>query len=148
RLVLKGFHIPDISTSMTINGPAPILLAMYFVAAQEIELERAEQELGRQLAADEQEVLHRKTLQLLRGTLQGDILKEVQAQNENIFQPDFAIRLLGDIQEWFIANDVRKFYSLSISGYHIGEAGASPVQELAFTLANGFTYVENFLARG
>jgi len=148
RLVLKGFHIPDISTSMTINGPAPILLAMYFVAAQEIELERAEQELGRQLAADEQEVLHLKTLQLLRGTLQGDILKEVQAQNENIFQPDFAIRLLGDIQEWFIANDVRKFYSLSISGYHIGEAGASPVQELAFTLANGFTYVENFLARG
>ena len=84
----------------------------------------------------------------LRGTVQADILKEVQAQNESIFQPDFAIRLLGDVQEWFIANEVRKFYSLSISGYHIGEAGASPVQELAFTLANGFTYVENFQARG
>src|SRR6185369_4236132 len=87
-------------------------------------------------------------LRTLRGTVQADILKEVQAQNESIFQPDFAIRLLGDVQEWFIAHEVRKFYSLSVSGYHIGEAGASPVQELAFTLANGFTYVENFLARG
>jgi len=148
RLVLDGFHIPDISTSMTINGPAPILLAMYFVAAQEIELERAEKAQGRALAADEREALSLQTLQELRGTLQADILKEVQAQNENIFQPDFAIRLLGDVQAWFIANGVKKFYSLSISGYHIGEAGASPVQELAFTLANGFTYVENFLARG
>ncbi len=80
--------------------------------------------------------------------MQADILKEVQAQNESIFQPDFAVRLLGDVQQWFIDNEVKKFYSLSVSGYHIGEAGASPVQELAFTLANGFTYVENFLARG
>jgi len=148
KLVLDGFSIPEISTSMTINGPAPILLAMYFVAARQIELERAERERGAPLSAEEREELWRRTVQGLRGTLQADILKEVQAQNENIFQPDFAIKLLGDVQQWFIENGVRKFYSLSISGYHIGEAGASPVQELAFTLANGFTYVENFLARG
>jgi methylmalonyl-CoA mutase len=148
KLLLKGFRIPDISTSMTINGPAAIILAMYFVAAQEIELERAEQEQGKRLGAAERDALCRQTLQHLRGTLQADILKEVQAQNENIFQTDFAIKLLGDVQEWFIANEVKHFYSLSISGYHIGEAGASPVQELAFTLANGFTYIENFLARG
>jgi len=148
RLVLDGFRIDQISTSMTINGPAPTILAMYFVAAQEIELERAEREQGAPLGSAERERIARETLQELRGTLQADILKEVQAQNENIFQPDFAIKLLGDVQEWFIAHGVKKFYSLSISGYHIGEAGASPVQELAFTLANGFTYVENFLARG
>jgi isobutyryl-CoA mutase len=148
RLVLAGFAIPDISTSMTINGPAPVVLAMYFVAAQEIELARAEKERGRPLAADERGTVRRQTLQILRGTVQADILKEVQAQNESIFQPDFAIKLLGDVQEWFIANGVKRFYSLSVSGYHIGEAGASPVQELAFTLANGFTYVENFRARG
>jgi methylmalonyl-CoA mutase len=148
RLLLAGFAIPDISTSMTINGPAPTILAMYFVAAREIELERAEQERGRALAPAEREEVDRRTLAELRGTVQADILKEVQAQNESIFQTDFAIRLLGDVQEWFIANGVRRFYSLSISGYHIGEAGASPVRELAFTLANGFTYLENFLARG
>lgn len=148
RLLLDGFRITDISTSMTINGPAPTVLAMYFVAAQEIELERAARERGGALSEGEREEICRRTLQELRGTVQADILKEVQAQNESIFQPDFAIRLLGDVQEWFIAHGVRKFYSLSISGYHIGEAGASPVQELAFTLANGFTYLENFLARG
>jgi isobutyryl-CoA mutase len=147
KLVLDGFRIPEISTSMTINGPAPMLLAMYFVAAQEIELERAERERGA-LSEAERAELCRATLRELRGTLQADILKEVQAQNENIFQPDFAIKLLGDVQQWFIENGVQKFYSLSISGYHIGEAGASPVQEIAFTLSNGFTYVENFLARG
>jgi methylmalonyl-CoA mutase len=148
RLVLAGFDIPDISTSMTINGPAPIILAMYFVACQEIEVERAERLKGAPLGEAEREAVCCRTLRALRGTVQADILKEVQAQNESIFQPDFAIRLLGDVQEWFIANGVRSFYSLSISGYHIGEAGASPVQELAFTLANGFTYVENFLSRG
>jgi isobutyryl-CoA mutase len=148
KLVLDGFAIPEISTSMTINGPAPTLLAMYFVAAQEIELERAERERAAPLSGAERESLARQTVQGLRGTLQADILKEVQAQNENIFQPDFAIKLLGDVQQWFVDNGVQKFYSLSISGYHIGEAGASPVQELAFTLSNGFTYVENFLARG
>lgn len=148
KLVLQDFPVPDISTSMTINGPAPIILAMYFVAAQESELERAGVEKGAALTEEEKETVNRRTLQLLRGTVQADILKEVQAQNESIFQPDFAIRLMGDVQEWFIANGVRKFYSMSISGYHIGEAGASPVQELAFTLSNGFTYIENFRARG
>jgi isobutyryl-CoA mutase len=148
RLVLEGFAIPAISTSMTINGPAPVILAMYFVAAQEIELERAAREKGEVLTAAEREEVAERTLRELRGTIQADILKEVQAQNESIFQADFAIKLLGDVQEWFIANGVQKFYSLSVSGYHIGEAGASPVQELAFTMANGFTYVENFLARG
>lgn len=147
RLLLAGFSIPAISTSMTINGPAPAILAMYFVAAQEMEVERAERERG-PLSGGEREEVRRETLGILRGTVQADILKEVQAQNECIFQTDFAIRLLGDVQEWFIANGVRRFYSLSVSGYHIGEAGATPAQELAFTLANGFTYVENFLARG
>jgi isobutyryl-CoA mutase len=148
RLLLKGFDIPAISTSMTINGPAPVILAMYFVAALEIERERVEVARGRSLSDAEVAALRQQTLGALRGTVQADILKEVQAQNESIFQPDFAIRLLGDVQRWFIDHGVKKFYSLSISGYHIGEAGASPVQELAFTLANGFTYVENFLSRG
>jgi isobutyryl-CoA mutase len=148
KLVLEGFRIPEISTSMTINGPAPVILAMYFVAAQESELERAERERGAPLSEAQRGELCRTTLRELRGTLQADILKEVQAQNENIFQPEFAIKLLGDVQQWFIENGVQKFYSLSISGYHIGEAGASPVQEIAFTLSNGFTYLENFLARG
>ncbi len=148
KLVLEGFDVRDISTSMTINGPAPVILAMYFVAAQEMEMERAEREKGAPLSAEERSAHCGRTLTNLRGTVQADILKEVQAQNESILQPDFAIRLLGDVQQWFIDNDVRKFYSLSISGYHIGEAGASPVRELAFTLANGFTYVENFMARG
>jgi methylmalonyl-CoA mutase len=148
KLLLAGFRIPEISTSMTINGPAPVILAMYFVAAQEMELERAESEKGAPLSEGEREALRRETVRELRGTVQADILKEVQAQNESIFQTDFAVKLLGDVQEWFIANGVKRFYSLSVSGYHMGEAGATPVQELAFTLANGFTYLENFLARG
>jgi len=148
KLILRGFHIPDISTSMTINGPAPIILAMYFAAAAEIEEERAAQERGRPLEPQEQRNLRESTLRSLRGTVQADILKEVQAQNECIFQMDFAIKLMGDIQAYFIDHGIDKFYSVSISGYHIGEAGATPVQELAFTLANGFTYVETYLARG
>ncbi|WP_429886493.1 methylmalonyl-CoA mutase family protein [Geoalkalibacter halelectricus] len=148
KRVLAGFSPRDISTSMTINGPAAAILAMYFTAAMEIECERAENDQGAPLSATEAEALRRRTLSELRGTVQADILKEVQAQNECIFQPDFAMRLLGDVQQWFIDQGVKKFYSLSISGYHMGEAGASPVQELAFTLANGFTYVENFLGRG
>jgi methylmalonyl-CoA mutase len=148
KLILKGFRIAEISTSMTINGPAPVVLAMYFVAAMEIEEERAEREQGRALTEGERTELRARTLRMLRGTVQADILKEVQAQNECIFQSDFAVRLLGDVQEFFDANDIRRFYSLSVSGYHIGEAGATPVRELAFTLANGFTYVEHFLSRG
>jgi len=148
KRLLAGFSIPEISTSMTINGPAPVILAMYFVAAFEFERERCEKEAGAPLSEAEEQALRKRLLGELRGTVQADILKEVQAQNESIFQPDFAIRLLGDVQQWFIENGVRRFYSLSVSGYHIGEAGATPAQELAFTLANGFTYVENFLSRG
>ncbi len=148
KLLLKGFSIPMISTSLTINGPAPVILAMYFVAALEIEIERNEKEKGRSLSDKEKDSIQNQTFSQLRGTVQADILKEIQAQNECIFQTDFAIKLLGDIQAYFIENKINRFYSLSISGYHIGEAGASPIQELAFTLANGFTYVEYFLSRG
>lgn len=148
KRLLAGFDIGAISTSMTINGPAPIILAMYFVAATDIEKERQERILGRVLSREEETVLHATTLKNLRGTVQADILKEVQAQNECIFQTDFAMKMLGDVQQFFVDHDIRSFYSLSISGYHIGEAGATPSQELAYTLANGFTYVEYFLNRG
>jgi methylmalonyl-CoA mutase len=148
KLILRGFRIPDISTSLTINGPAPVILAMYFAAAVEIEEERAAQERGRPLDPEEKGTLQESTLGSLRGTVQADILKEVQAQNECIFQMDFAVKLMGDIQAYFIDRGIDKFYAVSISGYHIGEAGATPVQELAFTLANGFTYVETYLGRG
>lgn len=147
KIILKGFDIGKISTSMTINGPAPVILAMYFVAALEIEEERTAKEWGRGLTPSEKQQLQQKTYAALKGTVQADILKEVQAQNECIFQTDFAMRMVGDVQRYFIDHDISSFYSLSISGYHIGEAGATPAQELAFTLANGFTYVEYFLNR-
>ena len=94
------------------------------------------------------EELKKKTLAGIRGTVQADILKEDQAQNTCIFSTEFALRMMGDIQEFFIDNSVKNFYSVSISGYHIAEAGANPITQLAFTLANGFTYVEYYLARG
>src|SRR5262249_33293015 len=94
------------------------------------------------------EKIRAATLAAVRGTVQADILKEDQAQNTCIFSTEFALRLMGDIQSWFIANNVRNFYSVSISGYHIAEAGANPISQLAFTLANGFTYVEYYLSRG
>jgi methylmalonyl-CoA mutase len=89
-----------------------------------------------------------ETIATVRGTVQADILKEDQAQNTCIFSTEFALRLMGDVQEYFIQNKVRNFYSVSISGYHIAEAGANPISQLAFTLANGFTYVEYYLSRG
>src|SRR5690606_19307331 len=88
------------------------------------------------------------TLRVVRGTVQADILKEDQAQNTCIFSTDFALRMMGDVQQWFIDHGVRNFYSVSISGYHIAEAGANPITQLALTLANGFTYVEYYRARG
>jgi len=148
KLILKGFDIRTISTSLTINGPAPVILAMYFVAAAEIEQEREEFELGAPMSDTERENFFHQTCQKLRGTVQADILKEVQAQNECIFQTDFSLKMLGDIQSHFIEKEITSYYSMSISGYHIGEAGATPAQELAFTLANGLTYVEYFLKRG
>ncbi len=97
---------------------------------------------------DVYEKIKKETLAQVRGTVQADILKEDQAQNTCIFSTEFALRLMGDVQEYFIDNNVRNFYSVSISGYHIAEAGANPITQFAFTLANGFTYVEYYLSRG
>jgi methylmalonyl-CoA mutase len=197
KKLYSGFDLCDVKTSvsMTINGPAPMLLAFFMNAAidQECEkwieangkwedVERTKNEkykavdtpryynashpdglpeghhgLGLKLlglSGDEvvpeevYEQLKAKALQQVRGTVQADILKEDQAQNTCIFSTEFALKLMGDVQEYFIQNKVRNFYSVSISGYHIAEAGANPITQLAFTLANGFTYVEYYLSRG
>ena len=148
--MLDGFRLADPATSvsMTINGPAPILLAMFLNAALRQESRAFREERGRPASAAEFGELKARTLRAVRGTVQADILKEDQAQNTCIFSTAFALRLMGDVQDFFIGNGIRNFYSASISGYHIAEAGANPVTQLAFTLANGFTYVEYFLARG
>ncbi len=168
-----GFDLcaPATSVSMTINGPAPMILAMFFNVAGRQEAKRrmladgrlagsAEDalqpvvggkrwdEIAPLLAPGEWDAALACAVAQARGTVQADILKEDQAQNTCIFSTEFALRMMGDIQQWFIANDVRNFYSVSISGYHIAEAGANPISQLAFTLANGFTYVECYLARG
>ena len=204
KKLFSGFDLCDrkTSVSMTINGPAPMLMAMFFNAAidQQVEKhlreedrwEEAESVIEEKLGDDRPEyvpygpdgreddlppthngsglgllgtsgeelvdwgVLDRETyeeiktetLHVVRGTVQADILKEDQAQNTCIFSTDFSLRLMGDIQQYFIDWDVRNFYSVSISGYHIAEAGANPITQLAFTLANGFTYVEYYLSRG
>ena len=190
-----GFDLcdPGTSVSMTINGPAPMILAMFFNTAVDQQIERylleskgiegaqkkkiayfSERDVaqpvytgtdkpvgdrafglftlgipGSELVDREvYERIREKTLQSVRGTVQADILKEDQAQNTCIFSTDFAMKLMGDVQESFIRNCIRNYYSVSISGYHIAEAGANPITQLAFTLANGFTYVEYYLARG
>lgn len=194
KKLYSGFDLSDpmTSVSMTINGPAPMLLAFFMNAAidqncekyiqknglgKEVEgkikqlyknsaikrpeylgkLPEGNNGLGLQLlGVSGDEVLPREvyqkikkeTLGQVRGTVQADILKEDQAQNTCIFSTEFALRLMGDVQEYFIDNQVRNFYSVSISGYHIAEAGANPISQLAFTLANGFTYVEYYLSRG
>ena len=205
KILYSGFDFRDISTSMTINGPAPIILAMYFNVACDWMIEQYRKEHPKEVrepgkrmsgAREKQmsgaggkrstdgegtlgrsgkdamnlplpgtlgpnainpeygikqrtvEKIRNETYALLRGTVQADILKEIQAQNECIFQADFAIKLMGDVQQFFVDKGVRKFYSISISGYHIGEAGATPVQEMAYTISNGFTYAENFMGRG
>jgi methylmalonyl-CoA mutase len=194
KKLYSGFDLcaPNTSVSMTINGPAPMLLAMFLNTAidqrceQYIlqeglreEVERRIQELYERsgvprpvyngplpeghnglglllLGVSGDEVLPREvyerlkaeTLRVVRGTVQADILKEDQAQNTCIFSIEFALRLMGDIQEYFVRHKVRNFYSVSISGYHIAEAGANPITQLAFTLANAFTYVEYYLSRG
>jgi isobutyryl-CoA mutase len=139
---------PATSVSMTINGPAPIILAMFMNTAIDQQVEKKESELGRTLTEQEYEAIKSLTLQTVRGTVQADILKEDQGQNTCIFSTEFALRLMGDIQQYFIDHKVRNYYSVSISGYHIAEAGANPISQLAFTLANGFTYVEYYLSRG
>ncbi len=148
--LFRGFRLAEATTSvsMTINGPAPAVLAMFLNAAIRQELERFEADAGREPTPEEAARIRSRTLRTVRGTAQADILKEDQAQNTCIFSTAFALRLMGDVQEFFITENVRGFYSASISGYHIAEAGAYPVTQLALTLANGFTYVEYYLARG
>lgn len=191
KRLYSGFDLcdPSTSVSMTINGPAPMVLAFFLNAAIDQQCELYIKEHGLEdkvealrkkrfgdnppvyqgeiphghnglgtlllgitgdeiLDANVYAEIKAKTLQSVRGTVQADILKEDQAQNTCIFSTEFALRLMGDVQEYFIDQRVRNFYSVSISGYHIAEAGANPITQLAFTLANGFTYVEYYLSRG
>jgi methylmalonyl-CoA mutase len=194
KKLYSGFNLvdPKTSVSMTINGPAPLILAYFMNAAIDQQCEvyikknGLEKEVNEKidaiykgknavrpsyqgnlpkghdglglmllgvtgdqvLPAEVYNSIKASTLSQVRGTVQADILKEDQAQNTCIFSTEFALRLMGDVQQYFIDNDVRNFYSVSISGYHIAEAGANPITQLAFTLANGFTYVEYYLSRG
>ncbi len=136
RALYDGFDLlaPTTSVSMTINGPAPTVLAFFLNTVVD--------------QAREKGIEPAEALRTVRGTVQADILKEDQGQNTCLFSTEFSLRMMSDIQQWFIDHDVRNFYSVSISGYHIAEAGANPISQLAFTLANGFTYVESYLARG
>ncbi len=148
--LFQGFDLCDANTSvsMTINGPAPILLAMFMNAAVDQQLVLFERNEGRCPTEQERAQISARTLKTVRGTVQADILKEDQAQNTCIFSTEFALRMMGDVQQFFIEHEVKNYYSVSISGYHIAEAGANPITQLAFTLANGFTYVEAWKARG
>jgi len=150
KALYAGFALcdPATSVSMTINGPAPTLLAMFFNTAIDQQLEKFSKDNGREPTPDEAEKLRAWTLSTVRGTVQADILKEDQGQNTCIFSTEFSLKVMGDIQEYFVQRDVKNFYSVSISGYHIAEAGANPISQLAFTLSNGFTFVEAYLARG
>ncbi|VAW13378.1 B12 binding domain / kinase domain / Methylmalonyl-CoA mutase [hydrothermal vent metagenome] len=194
KKLYSGFDLNDsmTSVSMTINGPAPMLLGFFINAAIDQNCEKYIKENGLEkevenkigkiygkkgpersryngglpegndglglmllgvtgdqvLSGDSYTAIKNKTLNQIRGTVQADILKEDQAQNTCIFSTEFALRLMGDVQEYFIENQARNFYSVSISGYHIAEAGANPISQLAFTLSNGFTYVEYYLSRG
>ncbi|MDH3597306.1 MAG: methylmalonyl-CoA mutase family protein, partial [Rhodospirillales bacterium] len=150
KALYDGFDLchPMTSVSMTINGPAPTILAMYFNTAIDQQTARFEAENGRPPTDEEIDKIGAWALETVRGTVQADILKEDQGQNTCIFSIEFALRMMADIQEYFVHHRVRNFYSVSISGYHIAEAGANPISQLAFTLANGFTYVEAYLARG
>ena len=150
KVLYGGFDLcdPATSVSMTINGPAPTILAMFLNTAIDQQAAAFEAERGRPPDAAEAAALRASTLERVRGTVQADILKEDQGQNTCIFSTEFSLKVMGDIQEYFTRNRVRNFYSVSISGYHIAEAGANPISQLAFTLANGFTYVEAYLARG
>ncbi|MAC96649.1 MAG: methylmalonyl-CoA mutase [Flavobacteriales bacterium] len=194
KKLYSGFNLADpmTSVSMTINGPAPMLLGFFMNAAidQQCEIYIKEKGLEKEVEAKIEKIykekgverpryqgelpegnnglglmllgvtgdqvlkssvyekIKKETIAVVRGTVQADILKEDQAQNTCIFSTEFALRLMGDVQEYFIENAVRNFYSVSISGYHIAEAGANPITQLAFTLANGFTYVEYYLSRG
>ncbi|MGV9434289.1 methylmalonyl-CoA mutase family protein, partial [Nocardia sp. NPDC003648] len=146
RTLFDGFDLcaPTTSVSMTINGPAPTILAFFLNTAIDQALDRFTEAEGRAPTPDEAAEVRARTLATVRGTVQADILKEDQGQNTCLFSTEFSLRMMTDVQEWFVRNDVRNFYSVSISGYHIAEAGANPISQLAFTLANGFTYVETY----
>jgi isobutyryl-CoA mutase len=150
KILYGGFDLcaKTTSVSMTINGPAPIVLAMFFNTAIDQQVDAFREAEGREPTADEHATIRQQAISMVRGTVQADILKEDQAQNTCIFSTGFALRMMGDIQQYFTENNVRNFYSVSISGYHIAEAGANPITQLAFTLANGFTFVEYYLSRG
>lgn len=150
KVLYSGFDLcsPNTSVSMTINGPAPTILAMFMNTAIDQQLEKFQADNGREPTDDEAAKIREWTLANVRGTVQADILKEDQGQNTCIFSTEFSLKVMGDIAEYFVHHQVRNFYSVSISGYHIAEAGANPISQLAFTLSNGFTFVEAYLARG
>jgi len=150
KVLYGGFDLthPATSVSMTINGPAPTILAMFMNTAIDQNLAKFKADNGRDPTADESQKVRAWTLANVRGTVQADILKEDQGQNTCIFSTEFSLKVMGDIAQYFVHHDVRNFYSVSISGYHIAEAGANPISQLAFTLSNGFTFVEAYLARG
>ena len=150
KVLYSGFDLtaPNTSVSMTINGPAPTILAMFMNTAIDQNLDKFKEENKREPTDDEAAKIKAWVLENVRGTVQADILKEDQGQNTCIFSTEFSLKVMGDIQQYFVHNNVKNFYSVSISGYHIAEAGANPISQLAFTLSNGFTFVEAYLARG
>ena len=150
KVLYGGFDLcsPTTSVSMTINGPAPTILAMFMNTAIDQQIENFVNDKGRNPNSDEGKALRAWVLQNVRGTVQADILKEDQGQNTCLFSTEFSLKVMGDIAQYFVDHQVRNFYSVSISGYHIAEAGANPISQLAFTLSNGFTFVEAYLARG
>jgi methylmalonyl-CoA mutase len=150
KVLYSGFDLcnPATSVSMTINGPAPTILAMFMNTAIDQNIDKFKADNGRDPTDTEVEKIREWVLENVRGTVQADILKEDQGQNTCIFSTEFSLKVMGDIAEYFVHNRVRNFYSVSISGYHIAEAGANPISQLAFTLSNGFTLVEAYLARG
>ncbi len=150
KLLYDGFDLcaPNTSVSMTVNGPAPMMLAMFMNTAISQQMDRFREKEGREPSVEEADEIRQRAISSVRGTVQADILKEDQGQNTCIFSIEFALKMMGDIQQYFIDNAIRNFYSVSISGYHIAEAGANPITQLALTLSNGFTYVEYYLSRG
>jgi methylmalonyl-CoA mutase len=150
KVLYGGFDLcsPTTSVSMTINGPAPSILAMFMNTAIDQNIEKFTQQNGREPTETETAKIRQWVMENVRGTVQADILKEDQGQNTCIFSTEFSLKVMGDIAQFFVHNRVRNFYSVSISGYHIAEAGANPISQLAFTLSNGFTFVEAYLARG
>lgn len=150
KVLYGGFDLtnPSTSVSMTINGPAPTILAMFMNTAIDQNLEKFRADNGREPTDTEAQKIKEWVLENVRGTVQADILKEDQGQNTCIFSTEFSLKVMGDIAEYFVHHNVRNFYSVSISGYHIAEAGANPISQLAMTLSNGFTFVEAYLARG